>query len=287
MNDNDILALPDILPAYDDGIFKAIFTRPESEPALIDIIKTFTGIDVTSVTIKNNERTIQNAEDKRIRFDILCTTANDEMIDIEMQASAMEGDNADNSHISIRERSVFYEAMLHSSQMRPIAYSEQCRSIQLMICNYNIFPDEHIIRRFYFTDEHCNILSRSMGIIFVELPKLDYKKPVETMNDLEEWAFYLRYSDNPKYKSEIDALKKEKEVFRMAYETQELVSQDLGERAYYMSRLKFELDMENKMNTKIHQIARNLLSSNVPADVIIKSTGITESELRSLNVRLT
>jgi predicted transposase/invertase (TIGR01784 family) len=293
MDDNNML-LPEILPAYDDGIFKAIFTRPESEPALIDIIKTFTGIDVASVEIKNSERTIQNAEDKRVRFDILCTTASGEMIDIEMQASAMDGDNSDNTHISIRERSVFYEAMLHSSQPRPIAYAEQCRSIQLMICNYNIFPDENIIRRFYFTDENGNILSKSMGIIFVELPKLDYKKPIETMSVLEEWAFYLRYSNIPKYKPEIEVLKHEKEVFRMAYETQAFVSQDLSERAYYMSRLKYELDIESGLYTAekrglkqgvkqgIAQTARNMLSLNAPIDFITKATGLSESEVRAL-----
>jgi hypothetical protein len=31
--DENNFSLPEILPAYDDGIFKAIFTRPESEPA--------------------------------------------------------------------------------------------------------------------------------------------------------------------------------------------------------------------------------------------------------------
>jgi predicted transposase/invertase (TIGR01784 family) len=297
MDDNNFV-LPEILPAYDDGIFKAIFTRRESEPALIDIIKTFTGIEVASVSIKNSERTIQNAEDKRVRFDILCTAQSGEMIDIEMQASAMEGDNSENTHVSIRERSVFYEAMLHSAQPRPNNYSEQCRSIQLMICNYNIFPDENIIRRFYFTDEQGNILSKSMGIIFVELPKLDYKKPVDTMNDLEEWAFYLRYSDNPKFRSVIETLKQEKEVFRMAYETQAMVSQDLSERAYYMSRLKFELDeqhnrsmakkigMQEGIKEGIHQgiaqMAKNMLSLNIPFELVMKTTGLSESELRSL-----
>jgi predicted transposase/invertase (TIGR01784 family) len=298
MDDMNITALPEILPAYDDGIFKAIFTRPETEPALIDIIKTFTGIDVASVTIKNSERTIQNAEDKRVRFDILCTTPSGEMIDIEMQASAMPGDNSDNTHINIRERSVFYEAMLHSSQPRPTAYVKQCRSIQLMICNYNIFPDENIIRRFYFTDENGNVLSKSMGIIFVELPKLDYKKPIESMNDLEEWAFYLRYSNIPKYKPAIETLKQEKEIFRMAYETQEFVSQDLSERAYYMSRLKYELDIESGIYTAREQgieqgmqqgakqntiqIARKMLSLNTPVDFIMQTTGLSETELRAL-----
>jgi hypothetical protein len=33
--DENKISLPEILPAYDDGIFKAIFTRPETEPALI------------------------------------------------------------------------------------------------------------------------------------------------------------------------------------------------------------------------------------------------------------
>jgi predicted transposase/invertase (TIGR01784 family) len=128
----------------------------------------------------------------------------------------------------------------------------------------------------------------------VELPKLDYKKPIESMNDLEEWAFYLRYSNIPKYKPAIETLKQEKEIFRMAYETQEFVSQDLSERAYYMSRLKYELDIESGIYTareqgleqgaqqKTIQIARKMLSLNTPIDFITQTTGLTETELRSL-----
>jgi flagellar biosynthesis/type III secretory pathway protein FliH len=130
------------------------------------------------------------------------------------------------------------------------------------------------------------------------------------MSDLEEWAFYLRYSNIPKYKPAIETLKQEKEIFRMAYETQEFVSQDLSERAYYMSRLKYELDIESGIYTAreqgleqgmkqgmqqgmkqgmqqgieqgITQTARNMLSLNAPIDFIIKATGLTETEVQRL-----
>ncbi|MDR0947744.1 MAG: Rpn family recombination-promoting nuclease/putative transposase [Ruminococcus sp.] len=293
MEINEIL-LPEILPAYEDGIFKAIFTRPESEVALIDIIRTFTGVKAKSIVIKNNERTIQNADDKRIRFDISCTAENGELIDIEMQASAMDGDSSLNSHRSIKERAVFYEAMLHSSQIRPKSYDEQKKSIQLMICNYNIFPDDKIIRRFNFKDQDGNILSDSMNIIFAELSKLDVSKPLENMDDLEEWAFYLRYSGNPKYKELIESLKMQKEAFRMAYETQNIVSHDQFERARYMSRLKFELDQEHNQHIwerqgiqigeyqKALAIAKSLRLMNLPTEMIIKATGLTEEEIQNI-----
>jgi predicted transposase/invertase (TIGR01784 family) len=94
--------------------------------------------------------------------------------------------------------------------------------------------------------------------------------------------------------SAIETLKQEKEIFRMAYETQEFVSQDLSERAYYMSRLKYELDIESGIYTAreqgleqgmqkgIAQTARNMLSLNAPIDFITKATGLTEAELRAL-----
>jgi predicted transposase/invertase (TIGR01784 family) len=287
---DDMITLPEILPAYDDGIFKAIFTRHESEPALIDIIETFTGLSVKEITVKNSERTIQNADDKRIRFDINCITKDGKMIDIEMQASAMEGDNIDNAHAGIRERSLYYEAMLHSSQPRPKDYSAQLMSIQLTICNYNVFPDDKLIRHFVFTDEYGNELSKSMSIIFVELPKLDVNKPIENMTDLEEWALYLRYSNNVKYQNYIETLKERKEVFRMAYETQVTVSQDDIAKAWYMSRLKYELDESHNQSMirkgAIKQVARNLIKLHTPIQTISQATGLSESELRAIQEQL-
>ncbi|MDR0904065.1 MAG: Rpn family recombination-promoting nuclease/putative transposase [Ruminococcus sp.] len=298
-----------ILPAYDDGVFKAIFTKPESKVALLDIIRAFTGIPVIDAEVKNNERSIENVGDKHIRFDINCKTSDGKLIDIEMQASSMSGDSINNAHEAIRERSVYYEAMLHSSQERPRLYKDQVQSIQLMICNYTVFPDDNILRRFYFTDETGNILSKSMCIIFAELTKIDVNKPIHDMTDLEEWAFYLRYSNNPKYQKAIETLRGEKEAFRMAYNTQIHVSQDEKAQAYYMSRLKYELDEQNRINTwerekqetfrKALDLGRNegrnegiktekfttayeMLSDGVPIIKITKYTGLTESEIESL-----
>jgi predicted transposase/invertase (TIGR01784 family) len=137
-----------------------------------------------------------------------------------------------------------------------------------------------------------------MGIIFLELPKIDVKKPIETMSDLEEWAFYLKYSNDPRYRSSINTLKKEKEAFRMAYDTQSYLSNDLSARAYFLSRLKYELDasndyyigMEQGLQQGVQQgenkikyiVVRNLVADNLPMPRIIQYTGLTEDEINSI-----
>ncbi|MDR0947582.1 MAG: hypothetical protein LBM87_07585 [Ruminococcus sp.] len=76
----------------------------------------------------------------------------------------------------------------------------------------------------------------------------------------------------------------------MAYETQSLVSQSGSERAWYLSRLKFELDRENNYNTAIDEgetrkaiaIARNLFRKGLPVDLISETTGLTEEELNNI-----
>jgi hypothetical protein len=80
----------------------------------------------------------------------------------------------------------------------------------------------------------------------------------------------------------------------MAYETQVIVSQDDIEKAWFMSRLKFELDESNRRNVWINQgvtqgiaqgvytVARNLFKQKIPFEVIMQSTGLSEAELKAL-----
>jgi predicted transposase/invertase (TIGR01784 family) len=86
----------------------------------------------------------------------------------------------------------------------------------------------------------------------------------------------------------------------MAYETQVTVSQDDIEKAWFMSRLKYKLDESHNRSVWIKQgisqgisqgssqalykVAKQLFAKNMTIDFISDTTGLSESELRAIQV---
>jgi predicted transposase/invertase (TIGR01784 family) len=80
----------------------------------------------------------------------------------------------------------------------------------------------------------------------------------------------------------------------MAYETQVTVSQDDIAKAWYMSRLKYELDQAHSrsvwikqgisqgISQGIYKVAKKLYAKDMPIDFINDTTGLSEAELRAI-----
>ena len=79
-----------ILPAYDDRIFKLILTSPEGKPVLMDLISSTISRPVTDVVVRNNELPANDTEEKAERLDVNCKIDDGTQIDLEMQASRIE-----------------------------------------------------------------------------------------------------------------------------------------------------------------------------------------------------
>jgi hypothetical protein len=66
---------------------------------------------------------------------------------------------------------------------------------QITICGYTVFPEKiDFISRYSFADEDGHELSDAVGIVFVELSKLNriMKKPAGEMTPAEMWStFYF------------------------------------------------------------------------------------------------
>jgi predicted transposase/invertase (TIGR01784 family) len=178
---NDEILIPTILPAYDDGVFKAILTHPDAGPVLRDAVSSVLLVPVRDVEIRNIEPPITDISDKREKFDVNCKTDSGEQTEIEMQADPMEGDSSDNRHEIIRSRTIYNLCDLHSSQPgRGTRYDKLMRSFQVTFCGYTVFAGrEDFVNRFGLRNEAGEELSGAVGVIFVELTKLGkvLKKP--------------------------------------------------------------------------------------------------------------
>ena len=109
------------------------------------------------------------------------------------------------------------------------------------------------------------------------------KKPVPEMTPLEMWSVFLECADNPGYRSVVNEIIKAKEEIQMASALLQSISQDDYEKARFLSKRKFENDLESDKNTGIKimklEIAKKMLKRGTPLQHIMEDTGLTEEEI--------
>jgi predicted transposase/invertase (TIGR01784 family) len=291
-NLEELISLPK-LPPTNDIVFKSLFTREDTKIPLMSLINAFTGIEVKSVEVENAVLAVENIFEKEEIFDVSATTNDNEKIDIELQASHMEGDSfAENNHKNVKCRSIYNVSDLYSSQDGVgVPYGKLKPAYQIMICNYNVFSGkDSIVKPFNYRNEDGILLDNSTTIIFVELKKyakLLSEKSVNDMTKAELWALYLIYADNPEYKTLIMEIIRDREEFQMATNALNTISTDENLRALLRSQKKSKMLNEHNMAVaKLEQAfetAKNLLGFGVDKEIISKSTGLSIEEISKLS----
>jgi predicted transposase/invertase (TIGR01784 family) len=289
--------LPELLPFKDDYIFKTMLTREGAEIVRNSILSAFTGLEIVESTVIENEPPIDfSALEKQIRLDVHCITADKKEINIEMQASAMDGDSGLNKHANLRCRSLYYVSKLFAGQNAD-RYSEMNQTFQIMVCGFSVFDDENFIHKFHYTDGEF-ILSDICSIIYVELPKIQklIGEDFAALPRDKQWALFIENIDKKEFAEKV--LKKiAMEEFRVAVNTLSGISKNREEQIRYLSRLKFQKDLihsrsvaveegiqqgrEEGIRVGILSVAKNLFASGLPLEQIANLTGLPENELKA------
>ena len=287
----------DILPPSDDRVFKLILSSPEAKPVLIDLISSLIKRPVTDVVVRNNELPAEDTQEKAERLDVNCRVDDGSQVDLEMQASRIQEDS-DGEHKNLKGKSIYYLCDLHSSQPSKGVrrYDKLARTYQVTFCSYTVFPNrKEYVNSFSMRHSEDNeLLSDAIHVIYLELCKLDeiVKKSVNAMTDLEKWAVFLQYANEPTHRETVNKIIKSKEALQMAGELLMSISQDERERAVFRSRRMFKTDKESDLATaedrgsreRALAIARNLLGMNMPLDQIVTATCLTREEVEKLSV---
>lgn len=199
----------DILPPSDDRVFKLILTSPEAKPVLIDLISSIIKRPVVDVVVRNNEIPPEDTQEKAERLDVNCYIDDNSQVDLEMQASRIE-EELDGKHQNLKGKSIYYLCDLHSSQPSKGVrrYDKLARTYQVTFCAYTVFPDrEEYVNSFSMRhDEDNELLSDAIRVVYVELSKLQeiMKKSVDNMTDLEKWAVFFRYANEPNHRKTVN-----------------------------------------------------------------------------------
>ena len=285
----------DILPPSDDRVFKLILTSPEAKPVLIDLISSIIKRPVVDVVVRNNEIPPEDTQEKAERLDVNCYIDDNSQVDLEMQASRIEEDS-DGQHRNLKGKSVYYLCDLHSSQPSKGVrrYDKLARTYQVTFCSYTVFHDrEEYVNSFSMRhDEDNELLSDAICVVYVELSKLQeiMKKSVDDMTDLEKWAVFFRYANEPNHRKTVNEVIASKEVLQMAGNLLMSISQDERERAVFRSRRMYQTDQQSNIATAEDRgerrgriaIAQRMLSAGEPIEKITLFTGLTQQEVETL-----
>ena len=293
----------DILPPSDDRVFKLILTSPDAKPVLIDLISSIIKRPVIGVEVRNNDIPPSDTEEKAERLDVNCRIDDGSQIDLEMQASRIQ-EESDGKYQNLKGKSIYYLCDLHSSQSSKGVrrYDRLARTYQVTFCSYTIFPNQtEYVNSFSMRhDKNNELLSDAIQIVYVELSKLHeiMKKSVYDMTDLEKWAIFFQYANEPTYRDTVNKVIESKEALKMAGNLLMSISQDERERAVFRSRKMYQTDRESDLATvedrgkkigkeigrleRNTEIAQNMLSEGLSFDTIMKCTGLTRHEIEKL-----
>ena len=280
----------EILPPYDDRLFKAMLMLPQAKPALLFVSSAIVNRPVSTVLVRNSELPVEDTEEKAERFDVNCMIDDDSQADIEMQGSRMK-EERDNDHSNLKARSIYNLCDLHSSQSsKGKSYDKLIRTYQVMFCNYTIYPERpNFINTFSMRhDEDNGLFHNSVQAMIVELTKLQkvLEKPVNQMTDMEQFCIFLKYADNPEYREIVNKVIDSKEGLAVASEALMSVSKDERERAIFRNRRIALADRESDIITAERRgridVAQRALRKNISIDDVVDITGLSRAEVESL-----
>ena len=274
--------MAELLPT-NDVLFKMIFGDKRHSRILIHFLNSVIKPihPIKEVEIKKTELTPENISQKGVRLDILATTDNGELVNIEMQKK----DEKDMS-----ARALFYWSRIFAGQLEVSEeYHNLRRTISISILDFTLFKDdERFWRKGYIKDEETNEKFTDMlEMHFIELNKM------RQVRDESPITFWIEFFKNP-YSEKVQALcefvpeiKEAKEVFEKAKsdpEAQELIRiKEKATRDYAsgMAGAKRE-GREEGREEKTKEAAVNMKAKGFDNKLISECLNISEAEVEEL-----
>lgn len=280
------------LDPKNDLTFKLIFGTEKNKNILIHFINDilgFTGEDVVQEveflsTIMNPEI----ASDRQSIVDILCKDSIGRRFVVEMQVARDKG---------FEKRAQLYAAKAYSRQS--CKYSDLQKVYFIAISNCNLFSEDvyyistHSIRDIETNGHYL----KDFQFIFIELPKFSKSKVDQLETIIERWCFFFRYAAEttdedlkkiaeraPIIKLAYNELDKSgwKEKDLIAYEEMDMNVQK--EEGIWAQRLDdaTEKGREKGREEGAREIAKNLIELGISTDIIARTTGLSNEQIKKL-----
>lgn len=264
-----------------DYIFKNIFGNENHPKILISFLNACIKSEspITSVKIKNTELTKEYIEESFSRLDVLATTQDGEIVNIEMQ-------RADEKNMV--KRSLYYWSKIFSSAYQGKGrYSSLPRTICINVLDFNLLDEEHFHNTYILKNkENNNLLTDTLELHFVEIPKM---KEIDPNDMLSLWTAFLNDPNNEKLielEAKYEELHEAKvELARLSRDPKEAEKYRMRENAINERRNFFleTLDKGLKEGEKKAKIKIALkLKESLDINTISEMTDLSVSELEEI-----
>ena len=296
---------------FTDWGFKRLFGQEFSKDLLINFLNDlFEGeFQIKDVTFKDKEQLGDTDDLRGCIFDIYCVTDDDKHFIVEMQNRWVP---------FFVNRSIYYASKAFVAQRKKFDEAGVRTAILYqfvpvyVVCIMNFMPKEHEVTKFR-TDvalrekSSDSMFSDKLRFIYLSLPFFD-KREEECETGFEKWIYVLKYMEVLErlpftaQKKIFDHLAKLADVRCLSSEEQEKYDESIKAADDYYSGLygsyiegeekgiakgiakgRAEGRVEGELSKGL-AVARNLLSMGMSWSQIMQATGLTEEELKPLQV---
>lgn len=270
---------------FTDFGFKKLFGTEMNKDLLIDFLNQL--LDEKAGKIKelsflSTEQLGRNQSDRKAIFDIYCETVDGEKFIVELQKAKQN---------YFKDRSIYYSTFPIQAQAEKGDWNFELNSIYTIGILDFVFDESKDDKEVFHHDVRMvdtktgKVFYDKLTYIYLEMPKFN-KTEDQLETQFDKWLYILK---NLHKLTERPAKLQEK-VFSQLFEQASISQYDEIEYNAYEESLKAYRDLKNSIDTafdegKIEQkieTAIILKTSNVPLEVISKSTGLSISEIETL-----
>ncbi len=273
-----------INPFTDFG-FKKIFGEEASKPILLDFLNALLPHQnkIVNLSFSNTEQLGQTEADRKAIYDIYCENENGEKFIVELQKAKQN---------YFKERTIYYSTFPIREQAEKGNWNYNLNAVYCIgildftFDDYENEPEKsEVVHTIKLKNQNGKVFYDKLTYIYLEMPNFNQAES-ELQTRLDKWLYFIKHLEDFQT---IPAIFRD-EVFTRAFEKAELAKFDQTELDSYENSLKTYRDLKGVIDTAFDEgklegkleVAKALKQNGVPAGIIAKATGLSESEVDRL-----
>ncbi len=273
-----------INPFTDFG-FKKIFGEEASKPILLDFLNALLPHQnkIVNLSFSNTEQLGQTEADRKAIYDIYCENENGEKFIVELQKAKQN---------YFKERTIYYSTFPIREQAEKGNWNYNLNAVYCIgildftFDDYENEPEKsEVVHTIRLKNQNGKVFYDKLTYIYLEMPNFNQAES-ELQTRLDKWLYFIKHLEDFQT---IPAIFRD-EVFTRAFEKAELAKFDQTELDSYENSLKTYRDLKGVIDTAFDEgklegkleVAKALKQNGVPAGIIAKATGLSESEVDRL-----
>lgn len=281
-----------INPFTDYG-FKKLFGEELNKDLLLDFLNELLKEEqgqIKELTYLKTEHLGLTELDRKAIFDLYCENERGEKFIVELQKSKQN---------FFKDRTVYYSTFPIREQAKRADWNYELKAVYtIAILDFVFEADKNEPDKFRYDvklkDIETNkVFYEKLTFIYLEMPK--FKKTIDELETrFDKWLYVI--SNLNKLDRIPDSLREQ--IFEKVFETAEIAKFTPAQVLSYEDSLKYYRDLKNSLDTAREEgemegilkgklegkieVAKNMLSMNVAADIVMQATGLSEEEIKTL-----